>query len=258
MGYMETDPVPIDYSNPIPANSTGTIKPKDGAFYTSTSKLVTLTGSGAQKFTPGTETSRIIWGDGAGAAITITVDPINLKVGGIFEIKLDDGESRQIRYDGTDFHKIGGVIKPMSFLAETDTLQDKTAESQWVNIDLEDEVYDNGNIFASHTFTPARNAIWNFMTLLGIQADTGETLERAASSIMESSVPTYVMTDTRPGSVVADNPLRDSGVRPRKIIAGNGYRFGALALTSGGNNYEILGDSSVAKTSFAGEEVVEW
>ena len=204
------------------------------------------------------DSTRKIWGRGAGAAITLTVDPSSLSIGNIFEIRAENGESRVLLWDGTDLIKVDGIVKPMSFLAETDTLQDHTAETGWVNIDLEDEVYDNGNIFASHTFTPVRNAMCNFMTLLGIQADTAETLERAASSIMESSVPTYVMTDTRPGSSIVDSPLRDTGARPRKVIEGNGYRFGVLARTSGGNNFEILGDSSAAKTSFAGEEVVEW
>jgi len=317
----------IDYKNPTDANSTSTITPVAGQYFTSTSALITiktsanerllpsdyistgttdgttaskLVDSGAAFDTDGTsvgdvvlnttdstrakitaidssttlsldadimvsgedyeiwDSTRKIWGRGSGGAITLTVNTSSLNTGDRFEIQAENGESRILIWDGTDLVKVGGIELPMNFMAETDTLQDHTLESGWVNIDLEDEVYDTGSIFASHTFTPVRNAIWNFMTLLGIQADTGETLTRAASSIMESSVPTYVMTDTRPGSSIVDNPLRDTGVRPRKVIEGNGYRFGALARTSGGNNFEILGDSSAAKTTFAGEEVIEW
>lgn len=101
----------IDYSNPI--TLTGTITPTNGQLFTTDSKLVTLTGNGGEKFWPdGGATSRKIWGSSSGAALPVVINPSLLGIGGVFEIAIDDGESRKIRYDGTDFVKFGEVYLP--------------------------------------------------------------------------------------------------------------------------------------------------
>lgn len=107
----------IDYSNPTAANSTSTITPSNGDYFTSTSKLITLIGSAGEVFEPAesSETSRIIWGRGVGNAITLTVDTSSLGVGDVFSVEADNGESRILMLNSVgDLVKVGGVVMSLS------------------------------------------------------------------------------------------------------------------------------------------------
>jgi hypothetical protein len=249
----------IDYDSPTAINTTATITPVNNKYYTSTSKLVTLTGSGSEKFKPGTETSRIIWGTGAGVEGTVTIDPSNLSAGDIFEIALSGGESRVLMFDGTDFIKIGGVERPQRFIVRRSTDQAGLTSGTFNDVALDQVSVDNASIFSSPDVTIQRDAEWSFFARYATSASAGST-SRVQCRLNVDGAEEDIFGDDWPNSGIGVGNFRNTGSMLRKTSKGESIGMAIFSLISGGASWSILGNSisDYEGTYLGGEEVVPW
>lgn len=261
-GTLAMDNFVILYDSPTAANSTATISPTPGQYFTSTSALVTLTSSsGTAEFQPGSETSRIIWGTGASAAATLTINPTNLSAGDVFEIALDDGESRILMYDGTDFVKVGGVEIAMTFSAESASDDIDKAVNTFHKVTLGTELFDVGNVFSSSAFTATRSAVWMLETFAALDAQGASAYTtRCLSRLYDTNAAQYtdIMSDG-PGPPIANVKSRLAQPKTVSVTLGEVLEFHVYGLTSDSSLITILGDiASYGSSTFSGVEVVPW
>lgn len=251
----------IDYANPIPVNVTGVITPTNGQYFTTTSAKPTITGTAGEVFKPAGagETSRIIWGRGAGAAIIISVNTSSLGIGDIFEIAAENGENRILQLDSAgDLVKIGGVEIPQFFNSESAADQTGQIKATNVLVVLGNELADNAGVFAASTFTPIRNAQWNFGARAASKGES-DYMTRQLFRMTEDGVTKATFGDVWPDhtTVVSGQAIRSTGTITYAVVAGNAYAFVVYTNANSGTVAVLAGADGIA-TAFWGTEVSPW
>ena len=259
----------IDYANPISTNSTGPITPTDGDYFTSTAKLMTLTGSGSQEFQPSDDdlTTVKLWGQGSGsAAITLTINPANLADGDRFEIALEEGESRLIIYDGADFIRKGGVGIPFCFYMWNDGDVASIAEGVWNHARLNTAEDDPGGIVdtGSSEINLKRNAKWNIGCRFSVNFAGTSLIKRIIAGLTaDDGSPDhtdFTMIDAYPKGYSTPTPSRLTGVSlVSSLTTANSYYLDSFAISeAGGSTFTNLGENLGIATALFGEEIVPW
>lgn len=261
-GIDEAVAANIDYANPTAANSTATISPTAGQYFTSTSALVTLTSlSGTAEFQPGTETSRLIWGTGAGAAITLTINPTNLVAGNTFSISLEGGESRVLMYDGTDFLKVGGVEIPMEFDAHLSANQ-SISVTTFTKVNLNVALINKGTVFdtVNYYFQPKRQADWLVDSMYSA-GSTGAINRTTSRMIIEpGTVLSNFFGDVYPDAATTTGKIiRSPGATVhRDFLTTNQVYLGIFIDVTSPSGEFAYGGSISGECRMSGKEIVPW
>jgi hypothetical protein len=248
----------INYGSPIAVNTSQTITPSDGDYFTSTSKLVALTGTSGEVFEPAEsgETTRKIWGNGAGiSSMTLTINTSSLAIGDIFAVELDNGESRVLMLNSAgDLVKEGGVEIHMSFEAEGSSDQTGLPSSTYQDVDLDTEISDNGRVFnpATFTFSPKRTAFWNFGGAGAAFPSVSLALTRSLCRIRVGGVNNKVFNDFRPNDKAGGSVIVSNGW-PRKFTEAEAITLAVFTIVSSGT-WSIQGSNC----KLEGVEVVPW
>ena len=260
----------IDYSNPIVANSTSTITPNNGDYFTSTSKLVTLTGTAGEVFEPAGsgETSRIIWGRGAGAAAILTIDTSSLGIGDVFAIEADNGESRILMLNPIgDLVKVGGVVIVLRCSMWGDNPSITLLDNVDTTIPLTDVTLDNSGQMAdtnNEIIKIIRPGQYNGQAHLFFQDPVStptfdhETQVRVISSISPSPLAGIglLLAGQATGAGNTNSALRSFKI----YVAGETLELRGKQTTSGGTeSLVVLGGQSNPSHQFVSiEEIDPW